>query len=157
VKAITHSLLALALIAGQPLAAQGDSSVGTVFALIDSNEWCPGGSVHVDLETGSFVLYPRIARIDCYNPDARARVERGELSANDLRRLRSDSRKAQRQGLTREPCEMMMSNGGREALVITGPAFSDMTPEKEGCWSDAAVALHKTLFELFGEQRQADD
>ena len=140
------------LLTSQTVAAQDDASSGAVFALIDNNEWCPGGSVYLDLESGSFLLYPRQARATCADPDARPSVERGTVEAGDLPSLRAAYLKARRAGLEKEVCQLVVSNGGPEALVITGPAFSAKTPENDGCWSDEAIALHDELFRMFGQR-----
>lgn len=140
------------LLSSQTLAAQDDDSSGSVFALIDRNEWCPGGSVYLDLESGSFLLYPRQPRPACADLNSTPAVERGSVAGEDLRILRAAHLEARRAGLEKENCELVVSNGGPEALVITGPAFSAITPENEGCWSDEATALHNELFRVFGQQ-----
>lgn len=126
---------------------------GTVFALIDENEWCPGGSVYLDLRTGAFMLHPRLARPACADPAAQTSVEHGMLGSVELQRLRLAFAEARRAGLRREPCEFVVSNGGPQALVIIAPGASASAPENDGCWSAAASALHRQLYEVFGRQR----
>ena len=152
-QSISASLAALAiLLTSQMVAARDDGSSGAVFALIDKNEWCPGGSVYLDLESGSFLLYPRQSRAASADPDAKPAVEQGTVAVGDLRSLRAAYLEARRAGLEKEECELVVSNGGPEALVITGPALSAKTPENEGCWSDEAMALHNELFHMFGQR-----
>lgn len=153
-RTVMQFIASLALLSAQPLYAQeGGSAV--VFALIDKNEWCPGGSVYVDLDTGSFMLSPRLQRFACENPKARSRIERGTLSQKQLLELRSAYSEARQAGLGRKSCELVISNGGPEALIINGPAFSAATPQNEGCRSEEAKALHGKLFRMFGEKRQS--
>lgn len=131
-----------------------DPQSAAVFALIDDNEWCPGGSVYVDLRTGAFMLYPRVARPACADQTSETAVEHGTLGRTQLERLRSSYAEARRVGLRRDPCDVVVSNGGPRAVVITAPSFSASTPEEEGCWSAEANSLYRTLFDVFGKQRQ---
>lgn len=126
---------------------------GAVFAMIDSNEWCPGGSVYVDLRTGSFMLYPRVPRPACKERKIGPAVERGTLSTAALKRLWASSDRAIRAGLRRQSCAFIVSNGGPQTLTITAPQFSESTPDELGCWSEEATTLHRQLFELFGAKR----
>ncbi|MBA3511211.1 hypothetical protein [Sphingomonas sp.] len=136
----------------QPTAAQTQSAA--VFALIDDNEWCPGGSVYLDLRSGAFMLYPRLARPACGDRTAQAAVEHGTLGLTELQRLRSTYAEARRAGLRRERCDVIISNRGPQAVVITAAGFSASTPEEEGCWSTEANSLYRALFEVFGKPRQ---
>jgi hypothetical protein len=153
-KAITALIVGLALLAAAPPPAPQDTGSAAVFALIDSNEWCPGGSVYLDLQTGSFLLYPRLARAACGNAKSHTPVEQGNLGLPALQHLRSAYFEARRTGLSRDQCELIVSNGGPKALVITAAGFSARTPEEDGCWTEAADALYNELFEVFGKQRQ---
>jgi len=145
-------MASLALLAAQPLYAQNDSSA-VVFALMGKNEWCPGGSVYLELDTGTFMLNPRLQRRACADPKTQIRIERGKLSNEQLLELRSAYSKARQAGLSRKSCDILISNGGPEALIINGPAFSAATPEDVGCWSEEAKILHDKLFRIFGAQR----
>lgn len=154
-KAITGLVAATPIFTAQVVAAQPqENGSAAVFALLDSNEWCPGGSVYLDLKTGSFLLYPRLARPACANPQYQPAVEHGTLGTAPLERLRSVYSKARHAGLRRGQCDLVISNGGPQALVITAPGFSATTPEELGCWSQEATSLHRELFEIFGGQRQ---
>jgi len=145
----------LAIAAGTPLQAQTDQ-LGTVFALLDKNEWCAGGSVYLDLKSGAFLSYPRLARPACTDSKNQHSVKRGRLHGSELEALRTAYLAARLAGLKRENCDPAVSNGGPEALALTGPAFSARTPENEGCWSSEAVALHRQLFKVFGGQEAPD-
>ena len=146
--------VALALLPAAPTAAQDYPSSGAVFALLDQNEWCPGGSVYLDLRTGSFMLYPRVTRPACVNHSSDLPVEQGKLEAAGLERLRAAYAKTRRAGLKRDQCDVVINNGGPQVLVITAPGFSATTPDDEGCWSDEANELYEDLFQVFGRQRQ---
>jgi hypothetical protein len=154
--AISASALiaALPLPAAQPAIAEGAGS-GAVFAVMGRNEWCPSGSVYLDLQTGAFMLYPRLTRSACSDRTAPSPVERGTLPLAELRRVRSAYQEARRVGLSREKCEVVISNGGPQMVVITAPGFSARTPEQDGCWSEGANRLHAVLFQVFGKQRQS--
>jgi hypothetical protein len=142
------------LVSAEPLAAQEAKGSAAVFALLDRNEWCPGGSVYVDLDSGAYMLHARPERRNCSDPDAKRPVEQGKLGKSELQGLRSAYARALGAGLRREPCEVVISNGGPEALVVTGSGVSAATPEDEGCWSKEAIDLHAELFRLFGRERR---
>jgi hypothetical protein len=144
-------LTALPLMAAAPASSQAHAPSGAVFALIDQNEWCPGGSVYLDLRTGAFMLFPRAARPGCSDSNVARAVQRGMLNQAALQRLRAASADARRAGLRRETCDLVVSNGGPEAVVTTAPGFSEAAPEERGCWSAQAVALHRTLADVFGK------
>lgn len=133
--------------------AQSNEVPGAVFALMSSSEFCPSGSVYVDLRTGDFMLYPRLGRANCRNENSMPSVETGTLALGNLHRLRDAVFEATDAGLQRDDCEVNISNGGPESLVITTPSFSDAAPIETGCWSDQANKLHAVMFELFGAQR----
>ena len=146
-------LATLPLIAARPVGAPPRVSSGAVFALIDNNEWCPGGSVYLDLRTGSYMLYPRLARLACADPSRAQAVEHGTLANAALKPLREAFEAARGTGLRREGCDPVLSNGGPQALVITAPNYSDTTPEELGCWSVEAKSLYQKIFEVFGSKR----
>ena len=154
-----RSLLAISvasLLLSQPaLGRPQENQSGAVFALIDSNEWCPGGSVYLDLKTGSFLLFPRLSRPSCADSSSNVAVERGTLPPLVLNRLRPILAEARRAGLQRDRCDVVVSNGGPETLAITTPGFSDKTPDELGCWSEEATALHREIFGIFGKKRAA--
>src|SRR5689334_21403043 len=111
-----------------PVAVKAETPSAAIFALIDGNEWCPGGSVYLDLQTGSYVLYPRLSRPTCRDIESKTAVERGSLGPQSLERLRVAYAETRRVGLRREACdERWISNGGPETLVITAPAYSETT------------------------------
>lgn len=143
--------------AAVPLSAQEHQYQAAVFALLDSNEWCPGGSVYLDLESGAFLLHPRPARPDCYEADSARPVEHGTLAGPQLSGIRSIYRDARQAGLRRDECDLVVSNGGPQSVVITSPGYSDQSPENLGCWSAEASVLYKELFKVFGEQRRRRD
>ena len=152
-RTMAAAIAPLALLTGYPSAAQAPTDSGALFALLDENEWCPGGSVHLDLATGSFSLYPRPARAVCADPETRADVEQGRLDVAQLRIIRSAYREVRRAGLRCDRCDLVVSNGGPQTLVVTAPGFSGVTPENEGCWTEEATKLHAALFKIFGRSR----
>lgn len=151
--AMTAVAAGLSLGAATPLSPQQAGRFGTVFALLGGGEWCSGGSVYIDLQTGSFMRYPRLNRRMCNDPNASNAVESGTLGAASLQPLRVAYDEALREGMRREKCDVIISNGGPEALVINGPTVSAASPEQPGCWSAAARRLHRLLFDSFGRQR----
>ena len=148
------TLIAFALLPAAPTAAQDYPASGTVFALLDQNEWCPGGSVYFDLRTGSFMLYPRVTRPSCLDRSSDLAVEQGKLGSADLERLRAAYAKTRRVGLKRDQCDVVINNGGPQVLVITAPGYSVTTPENEGCWSNEANEFYEEIFQVFGRPRQ---
>ena len=147
---------AFALFAASPgpaaQAASTEPTSAAVFAILDRNEWCPGGGVFLELQTGAFTLYRRGERPECSSLHAPVPIERGVLDSTALQRLRSVFLTARRAGLKRAGCEPIVSNGGPHGLVIVGSGFSAAAPEEEGCWSQEASALFDELFEVFGNE-----
>lgn len=153
-KATAMLLAAVALLGNHPAGPSLESNSGAVFALLGGNEWCPGGSVYLDLSTGSYMLYRRSTRPACTDPKREMTVEHDRVRAADLELIRAAYAKARHAGLRRLKCDLVISNGGQQALVITAPSFSDTTPEELGCWSKEATAFHAALMKTFGEQRR---
>jgi len=151
--ALASSVALLGLMAVEPRATQPARVDGTVFAMIDQNEWCPGGSVYLDLHTVSYMMYPRQARPACADQEFSPAIEHGILDPARLGAIQDAYLEARRAGLKRKDCELVISNGGPQAVVITAPGYSAATPEELGCWSTEATALHDRLFEAFGKQR----
>jgi hypothetical protein len=146
--------LAAALIASQPLTAQESDGSSAVFALMDRNEWCAGGSVYLDVGTGSYLLYPVPVAPECFDRTTRSPVQHGKIGGADLLTVEAALREARRAGLTdRARCAGMIAlppMAGSEVLVITESRYSERTPENKFCWSDEAKALHNELFRIFG-------
>ena len=151
---LTASILTTLALATATSSAAQPEPYGTVFALMDKNEWCPGGSVYLDIRTGSYQLYRLQGRHACSKPETQSPVEQGTIGKKVLRPLRAAYFKARQAGLRRDSCELVVSNGGPEVLALTAPAFSAVTPADEGCWSGEATALHNELFKVFGGQTQ---
>ena len=152
-QALVMTFAALPLVAARPVGAPPRVSSGAVFALIDNNEWCPGGSVYLDLRTGSYMLYPKLARPVCTDPSRAPAVEHGTLANAALKPLREAYEAARATGLRRQGCDIVVSNGGPLALVITAPNYSVAAPEELGCWSVDAKSLYQKIYEVFGSNR----
>lgn len=150
VKACLAALALWPLLGSAPAQLPLTTTSGAVFALLDENEWCPAGSVYVDLQTGEFMLHPRLQRPNCYDASSVAEIEKGKLGSDDLDRLRKAVAKAVASGLRRKPCSIIIHNGGPRQLVITLPGYSATTPDDLGCWSKEAGELHDELFGIFG-------
>lgn len=157
-KAIVWLIASLAITFSSPALAEKEENpswdAATVYALLSHNEWCSGGSVHVDLWSGEYVLLPRPMRVDC-QPESQTHrnIEHGSVTDSELASLRAAYRHLAQTGMEREDHELIVTNGGREVLSVVGPNWSAVTPRDEGRWSDEAKELHGLLFTIFGEQR----
>lgn len=157
-KALVWLLTAMTIALSPPALAEKEEGpswdAATVYAVIDANEWCSGGSVHVDLWSGEYVLLPRPMRIDCQaESETHRNIEHGSVTDSELASLRTAYRHLAQTGMEREDPELIVTNGGREALSVAGPKWSAVTPRDEGRWSDEARDLHGLLFDIFEEPR----
>lgn len=157
-KAIAAVISSLAITLSSPALCSEEEGpswdAATVYAVLDSNEWCWGGSVHVDLWSGEYVLLPRPMRVDC-QPESQTHrnIEHGSVEELQLASLRSAYRHLAQAGMEREDHELILTNGGREVLAVVGPNWSAVTPRDEGRWSDETRGLRRLLFNIFGNQR----
>ena len=110
------------------------SGLPLLISTVGESEWCPSGSVSIDLRSGAYVLTPRLPRNRCQVPSAKKPVRSGALSPSDLRRVRSASLRVAVQGARSADCHasetppgyglVVISNGGPEKVVLkTEQAF----------------------------------
>ena len=52
------------------------------------------------------------------------------------------------------PDRIITGNSGTPVLVLTTGAYTESAPHELTCWSEAAMALHGVLDELFVSARQ---
>ena len=114
---------------------------------IAHNEWCPRGTITLDLATGEYMLLPGLTGPACTDPSIRRPILRSVLEEPRLRSIR----RAKDAGLSRSECDVVVSNGGQRALVLSGARDMRIAPENQGCWSKEASALHDLLETEFGE------
>lgn len=128
-----------------------------IFSTVGHSEWCPAGTVYLDLRTGRYSLMPRAERSTCHKADVGRRIREGTLTAVQLRAVRKAQEAVQTEGMTlkacregREPPNLVISNGGRVTLVVSGGTSTEAAPEELGCWTHAAEDLHNALERTFG-------
>ena len=145
---------------GEPATPSDRSLTGRtalVFSTVGQSEWCPAGSLLLDLSSGEYKFTARASRPLCSNPNLERPVQRGRLDSERLEELQSSHRRAQAEGL--DSCrngrrgEVVVSNGGERILVLTSGAGSMAAPDELGCWTDAARALHQALSDAFPSPR----
>ena len=133
--------------AQQPLPAVS----ATIFATVGQSEWCPPGTVFIDVLSGHYVLMPAERRT-CQLPGDRRALTEGTVSADQLRSIREAQLAAQSEGLELDPCprgRIVVSNGGPQVLIVTSREQTFVAPEQLGCWTPAANRLHDVLSEIF--------
>ena len=153
-------LLAALIAATQPPPQARPAALGHtawVLATVGHSEWCPAGNVRLDLRTGRYALTPRASRRICGTAGLERPVVTGRLEPARLAPIRAAYLRARAEGLVHPDCEngrgpgdrIVISNGGRQLLVVAHGAATIWPPEDLGCWSDAANALHARLDEAF--------
>jgi hypothetical protein len=121
------------------------------------SEWCPAGNVLLDLSNGEYSFTARAPRRICSNPNLERPRSKGRLPTRRLAELRSAYVRAQAEGL--DSCrngrrgELIISNGGEQILTLTSGTRSTSAPDELGCWTGAALALHRALSEIFPSPR----
>jgi hypothetical protein len=148
----------LALVLGGAAAAAGTgASSVAIFSTVGHSEWCPAGTAYVDLGTGRYSLMPRAERSVCHKAKLQRRVKQGMLTSAQLSAIRKAYEATQADGLTLQVCrnggrptDIVVSNGGRVTLVVSGGTRTEAAPEELGCWTQAAKGLHDTLERTFG-------
>jgi len=153
------AFLASLLAAAQPAPFPNVAPIGRtawVVATVGHSEWCPAGNVRLDLATGRYSYTPRAPRRICNQPGLERPTQVGTLRAGRLEAARSAFRRALAQGLVNPACanggrprEIVISNGGRQILLLTTGKETLFAPEDLGCWSQAAIAFHAELRRLF--------
>ena len=157
------SIVAGLMLAGgavSPLHASGpdrDSGFSaTVRASVGHSEWCPPGTVHLNLGTGRYrVIAPRTWRT-CRRPLFPTRIRTGVLAADELAAVRAAYRNAATEGLDHPACRnggrperMIISNSYPSILRLTERGRTTASPRELSCWSDAAFRLDRVLEGLF--------
>lgn len=152
------SLLALiaAAAAAGPVHAFQRSGPASVFATIGHSEWCPPGTVRLDLASGRYtVRAPRTWRT-CRRPLFPSRVSTATLDPDRLARVRAAWRDAVSEGLESPACRnggrpegIILSNGGEPSLRLADRGRALVPPRDVNCWSAAAWRLHRLLEDLF--------
>ena len=140
---------ALAVQAGTPPPA---APSGTIFATIDHSEWCQAGSVTIDVATGRYMLTRGLDRSVCDMRTVRREVTHGTLAADRLASIRAAYARVEADGMVAAACrnggkpsDLVVSNGGPQALVLTGAFATQIAPTNLACWSREAYQLHRLL------------
>lgn len=123
-----------------------------VMADVARSEWAPPGVVSLNLHSGRYLLTPAPARGASVRPPSR----RGRLTPAELAPIRAAFASARMQGLVDSACgnggrpaQIVVSNAGPPALVLTTGEGAVSAPSELGCWSDAARSLLRVLEERF--------
>ncbi|MEA3014953.1 MAG: hypothetical protein QOD42_3498 [Sphingomonadales bacterium] len=134
----------------------GPGRSASVFATVGHSEWCPAGTVRLDIGTGRYtVTAPRTWRT-CRRPPYRSRVRTAVLAGGDLAAVRAAYRSAVSEGLDNPACrggvrpdEVVIGNGGMPSLRLTRGGRTLSPPDGLTCWSTAARRLHRILETMF--------
>ena len=128
----------------------------SIEASVGHSEWCPTGTVRLNLATGRYVVRAPGTWLRCRRPSWQRPMRIGLLSAGDLRAVREAWRRAEADGLESPACrnggrpeEVVISNGGRPTLRLIGRGRTWSPPADPNCWSREARALHDLLERLF--------
>ena len=132
-----------------------------VFTTLAHSEWCPPGTVRVDIRTGSYELTVRAPRRICSQRALDRPVRKGRLNNNALVAVRRAYWSAASDDLTSPDCmnggpptTVVVSNGGRPILLVVSGRRAESAPDQVGCWSNAATVLHDLLNRTFPEAAQ---
>lgn len=159
-RALFPALVAVVAGAASPIHASArDAGPGrpeSVFATVGHSEWCPPGTVRLDLGTGRYtVMAPRTWRT-CRRPPYRSRVRTAVLPADVLADVRAAYQEAAGLGLDnpacrngRRPDAVVIGNGGLPTLRLTRGGRTASPPSNLTCWSEAARHLHRVLDNAF--------
>jgi hypothetical protein len=133
-------------------------ATAVVFGTVGQSEWCPAGSVRVDLRTGGYALTAKAPREVCQDPDLERPVVEGTLDAARLRALQRAFQRTISDGLDacrggRRPDDIIVSNGGLHILLVTDGRATDAAPGDLSCWTEAAWAMHNLLAATFPSSR----
>ncbi|HMG47198.1 MAG TPA: hypothetical protein VK614_07035 [Allosphingosinicella sp.] len=152
--------MAVAASATTPMPASGrNADLGysaSVFTTVGHSEWCPPGTVRLNLGAGRYaVRAPRTWRA-CRRPAFPTRVRTAVLAADELAAVRAAYQRAASEGLAHPACRnggrperIVISNGGTPILRLTERARTISPPRDRNCWSDAALRLHRLLNDMF--------
>jgi hypothetical protein len=132
------------------------SHSASVFATVGHSEWCPPGTVRLNLGTGRYTLRaPRTWRA-CRRPAFRSRIATDVLAAEELAAVRAAYQRAAAAGLMHRDCRngwrpdlIIISNGGTPVMRLTRRVRTRSPPADLTCWSDAARRLHRALEDMF--------
>lgn len=133
-------------------------ATAVIFGTVGQSEWCPAGSVRVDLRTGRYALTARAPREVCQDLDLERPVVEGTLDATRRRALQQAFQRTILDGLDdcrggRRPDDMIISNGGLHILLVTDGGATDAAPSDLSCWTEAAWAMHNLLAATFRSSR----
>jgi len=156
-QALLVAWAAVAAAAGATAPDTESSRSASVFTTVGHSEWCPPGTVRLDLGTGRYtVRAPRSWRI-CRRPAYRSRIRTAVLAGGELATVRAAYRRVVSEGLEDPVCRnggrperFIISNGGTPILRVTSRGRTVAPPNDRNCWSDAALGLHRLLNDMFG-------
>lgn len=152
--AISHS--------GSPAIGQERPYQASLVASVGHSEWCPPGTVQLDLMTGHYtVTAPRDWRT-CRRPSWALRTRAGMMTSLELVPIQVTFQNAIEGGLEhplcrigRRPEQIVVSNGGTPVMRLTERGRTTAAPNDRTCWTGAASRLQCLLETAFrpGERR----
>lgn len=134
----------------------GPARPASVFATVGHSEWCPPGTVRLNLGSGRYTVTAARSWRTCRRPPYRSRVRTAVLVGYALMDVRIAYQDAVGLGLDnpacrngRRPDEVVISNGGMPTLRLTRGGRTASPPNDLTCWSEAARHLHRVLDNAF--------
>jgi len=128
----------------------------SIFATIGHSEWCPPGTVRLNLATGRYLVRAPRTWLRCRRPAYQGPIRTAVLGAENLAAVRVAWQAAVSEGLEHPSCRnggqppgLYLSNGGDPTLRLTARGRTLSPPGNRSCWSDAAWRLHRLLEDLF--------
>jgi hypothetical protein len=133
----------------------------TILASVGHSEWCPAGTLRLNLMTGRYTVTAPPRWRECIRPVWPSLVRAGVIGTGVLAGIRLAYARTRSEGLEAPDCRnngqpprLVISNGGPRSLSLVARGMTTRPPRNEGCWSDAASRLHRLLDDRFGPAGQ---
>jgi hypothetical protein len=149
---------------GSPAIGRERPYQASLVASVGHSEWCPPGTVQLDLMTGRYtVTAPRNWRT-CRRPNWPRRTRTGVMTSLELVPIQVTFENATEGGLEHPLCrngghpeQIVISNGGTPVMRLTERGRTTAAPSDQTCWTGAASRLKCLLDAAFdpGDPRSA--
>ena len=154
---VAAALVLATSLSGTPATGRERPYQASLVASIGHSEWCPPGTVQLDLMSGRYIVTaPRTWRT-CRRPAWDRRTRTGMLPSLDLVPLHVTYDMAMIGGLEHPLCrvggrpeQIVISNGGRPVMRLTDRGRTTAAPDDRTCWTGAASRLQCLLEIAFG-------
>jgi hypothetical protein len=157
---------ALAMVAGciasPSRAAEPEDNTASVFATVGHSEWCPPGTVQLDLMTGRYTVTAPLTWRTCRRPPWARRTRTGVVPSLELIPLQVTYDMVTVEGLEHHQCrgrgrpeQIVVSNGRTPLMRLTDRGRTISAPNDRACWTGAASRLQCLLEAAFmpGDRR----